>query len=260
MRALRRQIHRFAPYNIPLLVEGEESTGKRLVAEVIHNLSPYRDGPFIAVDCAALSEMMLAIELFGCEPGFCTQFSQGLPGKVEFAMGGTLLLEHIEVMPKWVQGRLLRLLEDQAVERLGSSASAAVYLRTIASTVDGCDQGEPGEGGCRDLLDRLCSGFSLKVPPLRDRGDDVVLLSHHFLAQLNKALGKQGKSFSPAALTVLETYSWPGNLRELGAVIRSAVLIADRIIAPQHLPLYLRAWQFRYMQTAGRRRGSAKEM
>lgn len=250
MQALRRLIHAFAPYDVPLLLEGEESTGKRLVAEVVHGLSLYRHGPFIAVDCAALPEMLLAVELFGCAPDICAHYVSGFPGKVELARGGTLFLEHLEMMPKWAQARLFRVLEDHAVERMGGSASVPVSARIIGSVV-GCGNRDETSGlRSRALLDRLGGGFVLKVPPLRDRGRDVSLLSQHFLAHANWTEGKQIEGFSPAALTALEAYTWPGNLRELQAVIGAAMQRADRLILPEHLSLPLQRNQPRRVRTA----------
>jgi len=239
MWELRRLIRSFAPYDMPLLLEGEESTGKRLVAEVIHSLSPYRMGSFVTLDCASLSAMMLAIELFGCEPGCCAGLAQVLPGKVELARDGTLLLEHVEMIPTWIQGRLLQILETSSVERMGGAESIPVHVRIVASTT-GCPSQTATGWRQKGLIDYLSGGVPLKVPPLRERTGDISLLSHHFLAQANRESGKQIEGFSPAALAALEAYAWPGNLRELNAAIRSAVSTADRIITPKHVPLYAR--------------------
>lgn len=247
MRELRCLIRSFAPYDIPLLLEGEESTGKRLVAEVIHSLSRYRTGPFVSLDCAALPEMMLAVELFGCEPGFCVGLAQVLPGKVELvlpgkvelARDGTLLLEHVEMIPAWIQGRLLQIFETRSVERMGGVESVPVHVRIMASTTGCLSQTAPGQS-YNGLIDYLSGGVPLKVPPLRERAGDISLLGCHFLAQANRESGKRIEGFSHAALAALEAYSWPGNLRELNRAIRSAASTADRIITPEHVPLYAR--------------------
>ncbi|TAJ10374.1 MAG: sigma-54-dependent Fis family transcriptional regulator [Nitrospirae bacterium] len=236
MRALRRLMHSYAPYDVPLLLEGEEGTGKRLVAQIIHGLSPYRTGSFIAVDCSALSDMMLAVELFGCEAGFCSGLAQSLPGKLELAWGGSLLLERIELMPNWVQGRLLRVLKTKSMERLGGIKPFSVYVRIMAATTGCLSRTTAGERH-KDLMNCLSGGIPLRIPPLRERRGDISLLSYHFLAMANGELGKQVEGFSPAARAALEAYSWPGNLRELYGVVQSAVLAADRRIRPEQLPL-----------------------
>lgn len=239
MRELRRLIRSFAPYDIPLLLEGEESTGKRLVAEVIHSLSQYRTGPFVSLDCAALPEMMLAVELFGCEPGFCVGLAQVLPGKVELARDGTLLLEHVEMIPAWIQGRLLQIFETRSVERMGGVESVPIHVRIMASTTGCLSQTAPGQSH-NGLIDYLSGGMPLKVPPLRERAGDIGLLGCHFLAQATRESGKRIEGFSHAALAALEAYTWPGNLRELNRAIRLAASTADRIITPKHVPLYAR--------------------
>nr|MBI3613412.1 sigma-54-dependent Fis family transcriptional regulator [Nitrospirota bacterium] len=238
MRALRRLMYAYAPYDVPLLLEGEEGTGKRFVAQIVHSLSPYRRGPFIAVDCSALSDMMLAVELFGCAPGFCVGLAQALPGKMELARGGTLLLEHVEILPMWIQKRLLQIVETRSVTRMGmgGEASIPVHVRILASTTACPNRPAPGQSQI-GLTDYLSGGFPLKLPPLRERRGDISLLSGHFLTMANRELGKQVEGFSPVARTALEAYSWPGNLRELYSVVQSAVLAADRRIRPEQLPL-----------------------
>jgi DNA-binding NtrC family response regulator len=207
------------------------------VAEIVHGLSRFRRGPFIAVDCAAFPEMMLAVELFGCAPGLRVELPHGLPGKLELARGGTLLIEHVEQMPRWIQGRLLRFLETGLVERMGGTGAVPVQVRIMASTT-GCLSDTAS--GRRSLIDDLCGGIPLKVPPLRQRGDDIELLSLHFLGRANREFGKQIQGFSPAARALLEAYTWPGNLRELNGAIRSAALAADRVITSDHFPSVLR--------------------
>ncbi len=240
MRAVRRLIRAYAPYDVPLLLEGEEGTGKRFVAQIVHSLSPYRTGPFIAVDCSACSDMMLAVELFGCAPGFGVGSAQALPGKVELAWGGTLLLERVETLPMWIQKRLLQIVETRSVARMGGGGSTPVHVRLLASTTACLNRPAPGQNRIGPI-DYLSGGFPLKLPPLRERHSDIGLLRGHFLALANRELGKQVEGFSAAACAALDTYPWPGNLRELSGAIRSAVLAADRVIVPGHLPPYLLA-------------------
>lgn len=236
MQTVRRLVRSFAPYGMPLLLQGEESTGKRLAAEVIHSLSPARRGPFVAVDCAALVDMMLAIELFGCEPGLFGGAPDGVVGKLEQAHGGTLLLERVERMPAWVQGRLLQVLERGLAERLGGAEPREVRVRLLAATT----AVSPSQGawqGRKTLRDHLSGGETIRLPPLRERGRDVWLLARHFLQLAGRDLGKPTDGFSRPALSLLERHPWPGNLRELEETVRAAARAADRIVTPEHLRL-----------------------
>lgn len=242
MQALRRLMHAFAPYDVPLLLEGEEGTGKRFVAQIVHSLSPFRTGPFIAVDCSAWSDTMLAVELFGCAHGFGLGLAQALPGKVELAWGGTLLLERVERLPMWIQKRLLQIVETRSVTRMGGGESIPIHVRILASMTTCLSRPAPGPSRI-GLTDYLSGGFPLSLPPLRERRGDISLLNGHFLALANREFGKQIEGFNPAARAALEAHSWPGNLRELSGAIRSAVLAADRVIVPGHLPPYLLALQ-----------------
>lgn len=267
MQELRRLMRSYAPYDVPLLLEGEEGTGKRFVAQIVHSLSPYRRGPLIVVDCAACSDMMLAVELFGCDAGFCPGLAQALPGKVELAGGGTLLLEHVEMLPMWIQKRLLQMVKTKSVARMGMGGEEAipVHARIIASTTNGLNR--PASGQSRqsrqsqqsqqsqiDLTDCLSGGFPLKLPPLRARRGDIGLLSGHFLAMANRELGKQVEGFSPSARAALEAYSWPGNLRELYSVVQSGVLAADRRVRPEQLPLPDLSRRIPYVRNGDRNR------
>lgn len=239
MEVLRTLIHRFAPYDVPILIQGEEGTGKRLVAEVIHSLSPYRDGVFVALDCGALAEGLLGIELFGSGPGLSARCPQGLSGILEQTAGGTVCLEHIERMPDWMVSRLVRTLKTHTLERLGEPTGRPVQARMIVART--MKQGPvTARGMHRDiLLDCLCGGFPLTLPPLRERGGDVVLLSRHFLDCANRECGTWVRGFSPAAQALLEAHDWPGNLLELQTVIRAAALAAGQLITPAHFPMTL---------------------
>lgn len=236
IEAARTLIRHFAPHDVPILIQGEEGTGKRLVAEIIHSLSPYREGLFLALDCAALAEGLLGLGLFGGDPGLSTGFPQGPRGFLEQASGGTVFLAHIEHMPDWTLSRLVQTLNTRAVERLGEAMPRPVQIRVIAAQTLG-----PGTFPRRGKkwekeLDRLSGGFPLTLPPLRERTGDLPSLSRHFLEQANRELGSQVRGVSAAALARLEAYPWPGNLRELEAVIRAAASVATRRILPEHLP------------------------
>lgn len=238
IEAVRKSIRHFAPYDVPMLIQGEEGTGRRLVAEIIHSLSPYREGLFLALDCAALAEGLLGLGLFGGDPGFRARLPQGLPGFLEQASGGTVFLAHIEHMPDWILSRLVRTLETGAVERLGEAMPRPVQVRVIIARTLGPGTFPPPPRGRKweRGLDRLSGGFPLTLPPLRERAGDLPSLSRHFLEQANRELGSQVRGVSAAALALLEAYPWPGNLRELEAVIRAAASIATRRIRPEHLP------------------------
>lgn len=242
LEVLRTLIHGFAPYDVPILIQGEKSTGKRLVAEVIHSLSPYRDGVFVALDCRALAEGLLGIELFGAAPSLSARCPQGLPGILEQAAGGTVCLEHIEYMPGWVVSRLVRTLETHTLERLGEQTGRPVQARMIAART--IEQGPVTARGMNQdmLLDCVGGGFPLILPPLRERGSDIVLLSRHFLDQANRECGTRVRGFSEAALAMLEAYDWPGNLLDLQTVIQAAALAAGRLITPAHFPPTLGGW------------------
>lgn len=239
IRQLRELIRKFAPHDVPLLLIGEESTGKRLIGEIIHELSNRRDGPFVLVDCAASSTMALAVELFGCSPGVLSGTATGFPGKFELAKGGTLFLDHFEAIPKVLQGRLLHALERQTVERLGSFDPIPVRVRIVAAIRTG-----PGVGSGEDrigagLLARLSGGFPLVIPPLRARDGDIPLLGRHFLQQANRAFGKAVRRIRDDAAALLEAYQWPGNTWELQNCIWSAVRNGRREITPSDLGLSL---------------------
>lgn len=240
IQGLWSQILRLAPHEVSIFIEGEEGAGKRHVAEIIHSLSPYREGPFMVIDCAATPELSLAFELFGCEPGFCSRLEEGVRGMLESANRGTLLLEHVEAMPKSVQSRLLRVIEGRAVERLVGGMPVKVDVRIIATRTRRADQDETEEQAFNPLWDRLGDGFPLRVPSLRERPEDIPLLSDYFLKQANREFGKKVLGFTPEARAILETYQWSGNLRELNTCLRVAVLIADRLVNPEHLLSYLR--------------------
>ncbi len=243
MQALRRLLTCMAPYDVPVLMEGEESTGKRLAAEVIHHRSPFREGPFVIFDCAAFTQMMLPIELFGCAAGICDRLPQGLPGMLELAQGGTLFLRHIEQMPTWAQARLLRTLETRTAERLGANEGSSVNVRIVAATTSRRTLDEQGteERLRADLRERLGGGVILTVPPLRERGHDILLLSRHFLKQANQETGRDVRGFSKDALAVLEQYPWPGNLRELRQCIRWAFIEARGYVSAHDFPRHVRA-------------------
>jgi DNA-binding NtrC family response regulator len=235
MQALREQIKRVAPFDVPVLILGESGTGKEVVARALHALSHRRKGPFVPIDCAALPDTLIEAEVFGYERGAFSGALQAKPGKLEMANTGTLLLDEIGNIPLYSQPKLLRVLQTNMVERLGSNQQMAVNVRVLSAT-NACLQQRVDEGSFRlDLYHRL-NTVLLTVPPLRDRKEDIPLLAHYMLMKANRAYQTTIRGLSAEAMATLEAYRWPGNVRELENCIRSAVILADQLIERQHLP------------------------
>lgn len=240
MAAVRALIRRVAPHDLPILIEGERGTGKRLVAEIIHSLSPFREGGLAVVECAALADELLGLALFGAVPGLCARCPQGLSGILERAAGGTLFLRGGESMPAWMVHRLVQTVERRALERLGESMARPLRARLLVARTLARGPARAGEEVSGARLDRLSGGFPLTLPPLRERREDVGPLSWHFLDGVNRECGTRVRGFSAPALARLAAYDWPGNLRELRGVVRLAAQRAGRVILPEHLPARLR--------------------
>jgi len=220
------------------LITGESGVGKELVARMIHENSARAQGPFVAVNCAALSESLLEAELFGYEPGsFTGGDARGREGLLAAAEGGSLLLDEIGEMVPALQSKLLRVLQERTYRRVGGSRDLALDVRVIASTHrDLASMVERGEFR-EDLYYRL-NVLSIAVPPLRERVEDIVPIANHFLEQIARELCRPLVGFSRAAIERLESYPWPGNVRELrNAVERAAILAADGTLQPEHLSL-----------------------
>jgi transcriptional regulator with PAS, ATPase and Fis domain len=221
MGALRERMERIAVTDFTVLIEGESGTGKELVARQIHALSARRHGPFVAINCAALVETLLEAELFGIEERTATGV-RGRRGKFEHADGGTLFLDEVSDLSISAQAKLLRAIQDLAVERVGGQGSKRVNIRIVAATNRSL-AGMVERGLFRpDLFYRL-SGVELHVPALRQRRDDILELARHFLSQHRDA---RRLELSPAATDALLTYDWPGNVRELQRVMESTVALA----------------------------------
>ncbi len=230
-------IRRVAAGNISVLLEGETGVGKEVLAHTIHQLSPRADKPLVCLNCASLSESLLESELFGYERGAFTGAVGSKAGLIESADSGTILLDEVGEMPLSTQAKLLRILEQRQVRRLGSLQAKTVNVRFIAATNRDLES-EVAKGTFRaDLYFRL-NGATLVIPPLRERREEIRELAELFLGQFCAVGGLSGVSLSTEALSVLEAYSWPGNVRELRNVIERAVLLCpdDRIL-PEHLPL-----------------------
>lgn len=225
------------PLKNPVLIQGETGTGKELVAQAIHTASDQAQGPFIAINCGALPPDLVESELFGYEGGaFTGAKPQGMPGKFEAANGGTLFLDEIDSMPSHVQVKLLRVIEEKRVTRIGSHQSSPINCRIITASGSHLrQQTEAGEFRL-DLYHRI-SVLEIELPPLRDREQDIKLLSQHFIDQVCRSTGRQTLKLSDEAEQALSEYHWPGNLRELHNLChRWAITVEGAEITLKHLP------------------------
>jgi Nif-specific regulatory protein len=220
-----REIARAAPSRATVLIRGESGVGKELVARAVHYSGPRRKGPFVCLNCAALSRSLLASELFGHEQGAFTGATQRKIGKFEAADEGTLMLDEIGEMSPAIQAKFLRVLEGHPFERVGGTDTVKVDVRVIAATNRDLER-DVSEGRFRrDLYFRL-RVLEILVPPLRKRVDDIPELSHYFLQRFNAETGRKLRGFSPQAMELMRNYRWPGNVRELKNVVERAVVLA----------------------------------
>jgi transcriptional regulator with GAF, ATPase, and Fis domain len=224
MRQVEEQIGLVAGTRATVLVRGESGVGKELVARALHYSSPRKDGPFICLNCAALSETLLESELFGHEKGAFTGATEKKIGKFEAADGGTIFLDEIGEMSVGTQAKLLRVLEGHPFERVGGHTPIRVDVRVISATNQPLEQGLREGRFRRDLFYRL-QVVEIRVPPLRERKSDVPLLAEHFLKRFVRETGRKIRGFTPAALRKMELHDWPGNVRELRNVIERAVAL-----------------------------------
>jgi DNA-binding NtrC family response regulator len=226
IRKVYTLIEQVAPSSASVLITGESGTGKELVARTIHKMSPRRDKPFVAINCSAIPESLMESELFGHEKGAFTGAASRRQGCFELADTGTLLLDEIGEMPALLQAKLLRVIEERAVRRLGSRKEVNVDVRLLAATNRQPDRAV-SEGTLRsDLLYRL-NVFGIHLPSLGERKEDLPLLAQHLVTQLAEKHGRPARFLSSAALNALQFHSWPGNVRELRNVIERAVIICS---------------------------------
>ena len=223
MRAVIQEIHRVADTDLTVLIQGESGTGKELVARAIHATSSRRGGPFVAVNCSALPENLFESELFGHEKGAFTGATQLRKGKFEEAQGGTIFLDEIGDIPPGTQSKLLRVLQEKTLERIGSNRSLSVDARVVAATNRNLDVMVAERDFREDLFYRL-NVFPIALPPLRERMEDIPLLVEHFLARHSDLTGGRVREIAPSALAQMMTYSWRGNIRELDNLIRRALV------------------------------------
>ncbi len=237
MRKIYQIIEHAAPTNASVLISGESGTGKELVAQTIHKLSPRANAAYVPINCAAIPDTLLESELFGHEKGAFTGAIERRQGCFELADHGTLFLDEIAEMTPATQVKLLRVPQERSFRRVGGKSEQAVDIRVVAAT----NQDPPTavkEGKLREDLYYRLNVFEIKLPPLRDRKDDLPLLIQGFINEFNARNGRSVAAVDPGALAILEAYSWPGNVRELRNVIERATIVAEgRFIQEKDLPL-----------------------
>ncbi len=236
VNALVHRIEKVAPTCFTVLIEGESGTGKELVANAIHEMSHVKEGPFVAVDCGAIPESLIESELFGYVKGAFTGAYADKPGQFELANGGTLFLDEAGNLPYTVQQKLLRVIQERAVQRIGGKAPVPIDVRIIAATNQSLITDVEAGRFRSDLYFRL-NEFSVETPPLRERKEDIPFLAKRFISEVGEELGKKWGALSEKSLLCLYDYDWPGNVRELRNVIRQAMLLSEENgwILPEHL-------------------------
>jgi len=226
MKAVRRAIAQVAPTDSTVLIQGETGTGKELVARAIHQVSPRRDRLFVTLNCAALAPNLVASELFGHEAGAFTGASKRRIGRFELANQGTLFLDEIAEISLEMQVMMLRVLQERTIERVGAATPISVDVRLIAATHRDLTQAVADGRFRADLFYRL-NVFPIRVPPLRERREDIPDLVRHFLVHFNRRMNKQVERIAPQALEQLTCYNWPGNVRELENLLERAMIVAE---------------------------------
>lgn len=233
---MQEYIKMVAPTRMSVLILGESGTGKEFVARMLHENSPRREAPFIAIDCGSLSKELAPSELFGHLKGSFTSAIGDKKGVFEQAKGGTVFLDEVGNLSYEVQVQLLRALQEKKVRPVGSAADIPIDVRIISATNENLEHAIKQGNFREDLYHRL-NEFSIAVPPLRERREDLEMFASHFLKEANAELDKSVKRFAPRTMQLFENYHWSGNLRELRNVVRRAALFADtEEILPEHLP------------------------
>ncbi len=236
MREVYKAIGRVAGQGVPVLITGESGTGKELVARAVYQHGPRAKAPFLALNCAAIPETLLESEVFGHEKGAFTGADRKRIGKFEQCNGGTIFLDEIGDMPLALQAKILRLLQEQAFERVGGNELVRTDVRLIAATHRDLKAWSAGGRFRPDLYYRL-GVFTIHLPPLRERGDDLLMLVQYYLRRFNRELGREVREVAPETLERLRSYAWPGNVRELESVLKQALLQASGpVLLPAFLP------------------------
>jgi two-component system NtrC family response regulator len=233
MLKVNHTIERVAPTNVTVLLLGESGTGKELLARAVHELSPRATQPFVAINCGAIPETLLESELFGHERGAFTGAVKQSIGKIENASHGTLFLDEIGDLPLALQVKLLRFLQEQTVERIGGRAPIAVDVRVVSATNAAIEERVEDGRFRSDLFYRL-NAVSVRIPPLRERPGDALLLARYFLNRFNRELNRSLRGFTEAAVAAIDAWAWPGNVRELENRVKRAIVMADgKLVAPE---------------------------
>lgn len=262
LKQVMAQVRRVAETNATVLVHGESGTGKELIARAIHNNSlRAAGGPFVAINCGAIPLTLMESELFGHERGAFTDAKEAKAGTFERADSGTLFLDEVGELPLDAQVKLLRVLEERKITRIGGKKAIPVDVRIVAATNRNLDD-EVKNGRFRlDLLYRL-NVFTLILPPLRERKEDIPLLTNFFIRKYNQTLSLDVQSVSPEAMELLSSYDWPGNVRDLENAVQSAmILCTGGMIRPEHLPDRIKGYELAEAQTvAGSSSGNIREI
>ncbi|ACE83457.1 PEP-CTERM-box response regulator transcription factor [Cellvibrio japonicus] len=221
-----RQLEKIAPTTVTCTLLGESGTGKEVIARAIHQLSPRKSKRFVAINCAAVPENLIESELFGYEKGAFTGANKTTLGKVETAHEGTLFLDEIGDMPLNLQAKLLRFLQERVIERVGGRTEIPVDVRVVCATNKNLESMVRAGSFREDLFYRICE-MTINIPPLRNRMGDKVLLARHFKLKFAKEHGQHVTGFTPDAIAAIESYDWPGNIREMENKVKRAVIMAD---------------------------------
>ena len=229
MQDLLRLLERIAPTSATVMLQGESGTGKALLAEAIHQASPWAQGPFVTVDYTNIPASLMESEVFGHEAGAFTDARQRKQGLIELGSGGTVLLDEISLLPVELQAKLLGVLETRRFRRLGGTEEHEVNTRFLAATNDDLMAAVDSGRFREDLYHRL-NVVPMQIPPLRDREDDVLRIAEHFLLEYTDRHGVGKRGLGQSAILLLRAYAWPGNVRELRNVVERAVLMSDREI------------------------------
>ncbi len=236
MQRVFELVKRVAPSTASVVISGESGTGKEVVARAVHNLSPRKDKAFVALNCSAIPATLIESELFGYERGAFTGADQRRLGNFELAHEGTLFLDEIGDLPLELQAKFLRVLEERKIRRLGGRGEVEVDVRVLCATHRDLRE-EIRAGRFREDLYFRLHVFTIGLPPLKERREDVPLLVHHFIEKFNAETGKKVQGVSPAAMAVLQSYAWPGNIRELRNTVERAMILVDGdVIGEEQLP------------------------